>query len=400
MLGWQATDIAYCSNVHAGENTADIKQNLVNFIQPVRKQRNLGSMATGLWISAVAARELQDIKQLIAFQQSMTLAKLRLTSINGFPYGGFHQEQVKFNVYLPDWSAPARLNYTKQLANILAACLPDDCHSGVISSLPLGYKLDWSTDKQQRALIHLKELTDHLDKIAQHSGKKILVCLEMEPDCLLESTTELIQFFQQNIHSKIPHNNYLAICYDVCHQAVMYEDAEDSLNQITEAGITIGKIQLSNALQIDFSSSRTDNHSLIKLLTKFSEPKYLHQVKIRNHRGQLSAYADLSLALEAVTDATTSFDYEQSWRIHFHVPLSHQHLIHSKLQTTHDALQQTFNFLHANNKIRPLLEVETYSWQVLPKVLRPQNNADLIVGIVDELRWVEEQLAIRNLLVS
>lgn len=396
---WQPADIAYCSNVHPGENIAEIKQNLSTFIEPVRQQRGLDSMATGLWISAAAAMQLQDSKELADFRQAMDSAKLKLTSLNGFVYGGFHQTKVKSKVYLPDWSEFPRLNYTKQLAEILAACLPDDCHSGAISTVPLGYKRDWNDAKLNRALTHFTALTDHLDDIAQRTGKQIQVCLEMEPDCLLETSDELIRFFEQYVRPIIPHSNYLAVCFDVCHQAVMHEDIWDSLNRITEAGITIGKIQLSSALRADFSLSKDDNKQLLELLAQFAEPKYLHQVKILNDKGQLTSSADLSSALQAVTNQALPLNSKQQWRIHFHVPVNHHHLLCPKLQTTHSDLYRVFDFLCAHSTIRPLLEVETYSWQVLPELLRPQNDADLITGIVGELCWIQNQLTARKLLV-
>lgn len=55
---------------------------------------------------------------------------LRLTSLNGFPYGQFHEGAVKAEVYRPTWAEPQRLEYSLQLAHLLAAALPLDCHRG------------------------------------------------------------------------------------------------------------------------------------------------------------------------------------------------------------------------------------------------------------------------------
>jgi glucose/arabinose dehydrogenase len=394
--GWLASDITYCSNVHAGESVAEIIANFGQFIQPVCQGRGLESMACGLWISARAASELQNDSVLDSFERALGLFGLQLTSINGFPFGGFHQDAVKDQVYLPDWSDPARLQYSKNLADVLAKCLPYDVDNGAISTLPLGYKKHWSEAKQQAAIAHLNELMVYLKALKVRTGKHIQVCLEMEPDCVLESTDELIDFFihQRFVEDELA-NNHLAVCYDVCHQAVMFEDGFDALQRICGAGITIGKIQLSSALNAQFNQAQNsaEDDGLLELLSQFCEPKYLHQVKYQNAQGQLNASADLSVALKDNTPKT-------QWRVHFHVPINTEHLVHPQLKTTRDDLLRVFDFLREYPAIKPILEVETYSWQVLPAQIRPQNDGQLIDGIVNELRWVETQLQQRGLLIK
>ena len=393
---YQRGDIGYCSNVHAGETVAEIMQNFGRFMQPVCHQRRLSTMTTGLWISAEAAKALRDKQTLVAFQKALNQSSLQLTSINGFPYGGFHQQRVKEQAYLPDWADNARLQYSKDLAAVLAACLPDNHNVGAISTVPLGYKRHWSSEKQQTAIIHLAELAAYLHQLKQQTGKQILICFEMEPDCVLESTSELLTFFTQQMRPQIPHHEYFAVCYDVCHQAVMREEAYDALQRITDAKITLGKIQLSSALQAVFKDEDREGHgdkALLQLLTQFCEPKYLHQVKSLGKNGQLIHRADLPAALK---DNHLPGD----WRIHFHVPIHTSHLLHPQLETTRNELLRVFDFLRDNPGIRPSLEVETYSWQVLPSTLRPKNGYELIRGITDELRWVETALQQRELLTG
>ena len=397
---YHSVDIAYCSNVHAGETLAEIIKNLSRFVKKVRQRRGLESMTSGLWLSAAAAEELQTTDALKEFKQALNCTGLSLTSINGFPYGGFHQEQLKAGVYTPDWSDSARLRYTQHLAEVLISCLPESVDLGVISTVPLGYKQDWSFEKQQKSVENLTALMIYLFELEQRTGKRVLLCLEMEPDCVLESSDELVQFFQEVVQKKIPHNQYLGCCYDVCHQAVMYEDTYASLQRITSAGINIGKIQLSSALQVRIDASTREDDQLIVLLKQFCEPKYLHQVKKRDEKGRLSADADLPLALAALTETDSAELQTCTWRIHFHVPVNFQHLTHEKLQTTCDDLLKVFDFLRDNPAIRPRLEVETYSWQVLPERVRPGNDDELIDGITNELRWVETQLANRALVCN
>lgn len=389
-------DIAYCSNVHPGESVGEIKNNLTDFIAKVAQQRDIDAMCSGLWISGQAAAQLQDPSVLADFKRHLDHSSIRLTSINGFPFGDFHQPKVKAQVYLPDWSEPQRLLYSKNLATILAACLPDDGINGAISTLPLGYKTHWSEAKQALADAHLIELALFLAQLKEKTGKHIRVCLEMEPDCVLETTDELIDYFTTTLQSNMSCAEHLAVCYDVCHQAVMFEPAYQSLERLVEADICIGKIQLSSALIASFSPHPDQNKGLLALLGEFCEPRYLHQVKSLTAGQQLLSSTDLSAALAA--DSTLG--NQPQWRIHFHVPVNAALLSHPQLTTTRDDLLQVFDFLQSHQRIRPWLEVETYSWQVLPERLRPTDDEGLIRGIVAELNWVINELMQRGLIAD
>ena len=114
------------------------------------------------------------------------------------------------------------------------------------------------------------------------------------------------------------------------------------------------------------------------MLNYLNEPCYLHQVVVRRQGGELLRYNDLPEAL-------ASHEPHQSdrWRCHFHVPIFHLHTGHA------DATQE---FLHQFLPWAPkeiLLEVETYTWDVLPADLRCGTVTD---SIVREIRWLKERL--------
>ncbi|NBF09271.1 metabolite traffic protein EboE [Pseudomonas sp. Fl4BN1] len=393
--GWSAAQIGYCSNVHPARDVAGLRLSIQEHFQEVRRQRGLAVQDSGLWISAQAAAELQQPEVCAAFLDQLRDCGLRLTSLNGFPYGQFHQGAVKAEVYRPTWAEPQRLEYSLQLARFLAIALPLDCHQGVISSVPLGYAATWDDEQQQRAEDHLRQLTAELASLHRHSGKKIVVCLEMEPDCVLENTEQAIAFFKR-WQATDPHHSYLALCFDVCHQAVLFEDCYQSLQRLLQARIPVGKIQLSNALicHLPFAD-RQRREQVLQALGNFAEATYLHQVKARDIEGQLLAWADLPAALQAV-EATQGQCPEL--RIHFHVPLFSEQFLLTELSGSQQALMQTFDFLAAHPHFQPVLEVETYSWNVLPGALRPDTQHALLQGIAAELQWVEGQLRQRHLL--
>jgi hypothetical protein len=397
--GWRQEELVYCSNVHPGDDLRTIIGNLHGFIAGVGRQRHLSWAGTGLWLCHDVAEQLSgDVQVLTRFRTVLNDAGVRLFTLNGFPYGNFHADSVKAQVYRPDWSEPARKVYTLQLAGILAACMPAEMTEGTISVLPLGYKPDWSAAKQDAALQHLCELAAVLAMLKQHSGRSIRVCLEMEPGCVLESTSEAVALFSNSLPAAAARHGvsmdcihaHLGICYDVCHQAVMFEDIRRSLASLRHAGIVTGKIQISNALE----AAQPDSHEVRKLLGDFAEPRYLHQVRCRDDEGRLHGVMDLPEALQ-----NNQFPRNHPWRIHFHVPLQSRQLYAGELDTTQKAIGEVLDFLRDNAAdMHPHLEVETYTWQVLPEILRPDGDAQLVESLKLELQWLQDELATRGLL--
>ena len=393
---WQRSEIGYCSNVHPAESFAKLAGVIQQPVNAVRLARGLDHMAAGLWISADAATSIiTDTQSQTQFTSLLTQHQINLVTLNGFPYGDFHSERVKQNAYLPDWSDPRRYDYSCNLARLLADNLAADQAEGTISSLPLGYRPDWSAAKHEQALVQICQLADYLQQLKQDTSKHIRLCFEMEPGCVLEGTDETIEFFtndlpaaarKHNLDEAIIHD-HLGLCYDVCHQAVMFEDANTALTSLTNAGITIGKIQISSALHIEHPDMARE------VLSAYVEPRYLHQVRSRMQDNTVRGVMDLPEALSMMPMDTP-------WRIHFHVPVHAKVLGDERLSTTQADTCAVFDFLAAHPEVRPHLEVETYTWHVLPGAFRIDNEAGLIKGIHAELHWVEEQLQQRGLLAE
>lgn len=389
--GWTAGQVGYCSNVHPTRDLAGLQASIEQHFQGVRSLRRLDEQDSGLWICARAADTLRQASARATFIALLKRCGLRLTSLNGFPYGEFHQGAVKAEVYLPSWADPQRLAYSLDLARILADALPPDCQQGVISTVPLGYAATWTPQLQARADHQLCQLTAALEALHRQTGKKILFCLEMEPDCMLETTEQAIAFFDR--HKTLdPNHEYLALCFDVCHQAVMFEDCYASLERLNQARVPVGKIQLSNAMICHLPTHDEPRRAqVLDTLSQFAEATYLHQVKALDAQGRRVAWPDLPAALAACAGFS-------ELRIHFHIPLFSEHLLLPELSGSQTALAQTFDYLASHWAFRPVLEVETYSWGVLPTALRPGTEHAQLQGITAELYWVEAQLRQRNLL--
>lgn len=403
-VGADSTHLTYCTNIHPGEGWRAVFANLKYYL-PALKQRLSPTkpFGIGLRLADVAARELKQ--SLAQFQSWLAQQDLYVFTLNGFPYGGFHHQVVKDQVYAPDWSRRSRLDYTLRLTEILATLLPEGMDGG-ISTLPLSYK-PWSTGNRvarttilKQSSQHLAQLTAAMIRLQQGTGKLLHVDLEPEPDGLIENAAEVIEFFQEwllpigGAYLAECFGNSLAwaeakllkhvrICYDTCHFAVEYEDPATVFAQFQTAGIGIGKIQLSAAIRVAVPAQAQERRQVIERLRPFAESTYLHQVIERRLGGELYHYPDLATALPYLEQSPA-----QEWRTHFHVPIFiHDYQI---LQSTQDEIVTVLDLLQTNHACQHL-EIETYTWDVLP----PEMKLEVMASVQREYEWVLATLAAR-----
>lgn len=340
-------------------------------------------MGVGLWIANAASQELLKSPQAID-QLRDQLTQLRLTpyTLNGFPFGNFHQPVVKHLVYQPTWCEPDRLAYTRNLVGILGALLPASA-IGSISTLPIA----WGKLQQEQlaqAARNLMALAHDLYEHEQKTGQRIVVALEPEPGCALDTSHDMVEFFQQYLSSPL-FRRYLTVCHDVCHSAVMFENQTDVLARYAAHDITVGKIQISSAIQVNWSEMDRETKTLAhKQLSSFAEDRYLHQTGRRDDQGQFQLAEDLPPLLR--TDAHLR---DHAWCIHFHVPIFLDRFDHfsgtrGAIIECLQAMEQTPSTLRIEH-----LEVETYAWGVLPPAMRQQSLAD---SIAMEMSWLNQTL--------
>lgn len=397
-MSWKKSRIGYCSNVHPGESAQLVEDNIKRFTGPLRQSRGLQTMQHGLWLSEQASNDyLADNRKLESLRHCLDDQKLSVVTLNAFPFGNFHAERVKQSVYRPHWGEPGRLDYTCKAAQILSTLLPIEESFGTMSSLPLGYAKNWTEQDHQQALDNLCQMVIFLSQLEQDCGKHILLCLEMEPGCVLQETPQLMDYFENQLPlvakskgiNQDQLHRYLGICFDICHQAVMYEPIKDCLQAIINAGIRIGKIQISSALRVH----QPHQPEVSSWLSDFAESRYLHQTTGLSTQGQRIFYDDLELALH-----DPRFSNLDELRIHFHVPVHQSTLGNAHGATTADEIGTVFELLSKHPECHPHLELETYTWGVLPEAHRPTSDAELINGLKAELVFIESELEKLHLL--
>ncbi len=396
------THLTYCTNIHPGEGWPDVKAALQNHLPQVKRRVSPDArMGVGLRLAAEAAATLvEDPESLVWLSDFLMQHDLYVFTINGFPYGRFHGTRVKQEVYRPDWRHPSRLTYTNQLADLLAAVLPPNLE-GTISTAPGGFRSlaadPHALGEIAEALIHHAA---HLIALRERTGRSIALALEPEPMCLFETVEEVAQFFEAHLFSRtgisrlavltglsLPAaeeaaRRHLGLCYDVCHAAVEFEEVPASMARLRRSGIAVAKIQLSSALRIP----AVDAPSIARL-RPFDDGVYLHQVVERRDDGRLIRYLDLDDAFAGFERGIAEGDdAPREWRVHFHVPVFHDDL--GGFGTTQSELREILA-LQRRDAISQHLEVETYTWDVLPPELR---EAEISDAIARELLWVRGEL--------
>jgi sugar phosphate isomerase/epimerase len=383
--------LSYCSNVHPAQSVAETVSGLDTYSGPMREKCGF-PVAAGLWLAAPVIRELRaDSAAIELLRTALDRNDLACYTLNAFPYGDFHSDRVKESVYVPDWTDDRRLAYTRDCATVLADLLPPGVE-GSISTVPLGFKASVSgNDFASRCIPRLLDLARFLDDLHDSTGQVIRLAIEPEPLCVLETTAETTTFFRMLFDRATDAGllevvqRHIGVCYDVCHQSVEFEDVRQSIRDLRAASIRIDKVHITCAVRLEKPAENSEGRAA---LAGFAEPRYLHQTFARTADRRIVHRLDLDRGLcEA---PPTDFLNADEWRIHFHVPVNAESL--GPLQTTRADLKRALKEVAALD-YAPHLEVETYTWHVLPGEEQPS----LIDGLTAELQATRELLtAIHN----
>ncbi len=388
--------LAYSTLVHPGDTWDEMWASLNRYLPEVKRRVSPDKpFAVSIRISRNSADRLtSDAQERAQLKEFLRANDMYLITANAFPYGPFKGERVKEMVYEPDWRTDERARYTAMVADILAEMAPPHI-APTIQSPPLGFKPRVTgndvVDAYTRQVIGV---VAHLVELERRTGRTVKLALEPEPACFLELTTETLAYFADHLYSpravgmlsatcglsrqqaEAALRKHLGVVYDICHQAVEFEDITQSLNALRGAGIPVMKLQAAAAVRIPEVS-----RDAIAMLRKFDDPIYLHQT-VQMGGAPRKDFLDLSNAFESWGAAPVQCE----WRTHFHVPVFLDDL--GSFKTTRPSIEEALA-LHKANPVSEQVEIETYTWDVLPDHLKTGNIVDYVVK---ELEWVRAQL--------
>ena len=395
-LGNGLGHLTYSTLVHPGDDWAQMWDSLVTYVPKVKERwAKNHRFGVSLRLSAASASTLAKSQaERDTLKKFLNDNNMYLYTVNAFPYGPFKGTIVKEQVYEPDWRSEERTTYTKNVADVLADVSPDDV-SPSIQSAPLGFKprvtgpdvVDSFTD-------HVIRVCAHLVDVEARTGRVVTLALEPEPYCFLETTDETVEYFTKYIYSgksaeklaklarmpiseaHVALRRHVGIVFDICHQAVEFEDIGACLQKLVDAGIPIFKLQEAAALHVPEVTQK-----IVDVLKNYSKTIYLTQT-VEKKDGKLTRF----LNLEDAFAAWEKNPGPREWRTHFHVPVFLEDL--GPFRTTRFAIEDALRF----HKAKPLsrqLEIETYTWDVLPDNLK---TGDIVDYVCRELDWVKGQL--------
>lgn len=394
--------LTYCTNIHPGENWPSHFAALQQNFPGIKKQLSPDApMGIGLRLSNVASIELEQPENLAWFKQWLADNDAYVFTMNGFPYGEFHHTVVKDQVHAPDWTTKLRVDYTLRMFRILAQLLPKGMDGG-ISTSPLSYRHWHKTTEQLQqatdiATQNILQVAAGLIKQYRETAAVMHLDIEPEPDGILETGEEFIKWYEQvllpqgreliakqfNVSADEAERlikQHINLCYDVCHFAIGYEPHQQVISELAQKGIKVGKIQISAALKAALPQDADEREEIKAAFGKFDESTYLHQVVAKKANGQFIRYPDLPDALRDIENPLV-----EQWRAHFHVPIFIED--YGLVQSTQADIVKVLDIQKAKG-FTGHLEVETYTWGVLPDAKKlPVNDS-----IVRELNWVKDQL--------
>jgi sugar phosphate isomerase/epimerase len=364
--------LTYCGNVHAANDLDGWLATLARFVAPIAAGRPR-PFGLGVWWPAEVAGELhRSAAARDRVRSALAAHGFEIWTLNVFPHGRFHGAPVKAAVYAPDWSHEDRLQYTRDAAEA-AAALARPGAMLPLSTLPVGF----GHPDLRLCARNLARAASMLADLEARTGVRCVLALEPEPCCVVESIAGAIRFCEEWLLRAgawtVPEpvlRRHLGVCADLCHLAVVREDPAGAFAALRAAGIELAKVQVSSCLEL------RDPRALDELLA-WNEPVYLHQTIADSGRRALD--------LPEVAAWRGALAAGERLRTHFHVPIAWD--APGALGSTRAALESA---LAALPRPLPLLEVETYTWDVLPD--RPAGDAALVAGIRAELDFAAARI--------
>jgi hypothetical protein len=395
-LGKGLGELTYSTLVHPGDNWGEIWNSLTTYVPKV-KERIAPKKRFGVSLR-LAAESAQTLVNNRAEREKLKKFlgdnDMYLYTVNAFPYGPFKGQIVKEKVYEPDWRSEERTQYTINVAEVLADVCPEGSTPS-IQTAPLGFKPRVTGPEVVESFTeHLLRVTAHLVGLHDRTGRAIGVSLEPEPYCFLETTDEVVNYFTNHLYTgasaerlaklagipiseaHIALRRHVGTVFDICHQAVEYENISVSLQKLVDAGIPVFKLQEAAAIYVPEVNERA-----IDVLHRYAQTIYLTQT-LEKKDGKFTMF----LNLEDAFAAWKSNPGPREWRTHIHVPVFLDDL--GPFRTTRFAIEDALKF-HKAKPVSRQLEIETYTWDVLPDSLK---TGDIVDYVCRELEWVQAQL--------
>jgi len=286
--------LSHGTNVRPARDLPAVVEQLDTYAAAVRARLDVDTLGVSLWLPPTLAAALAiDGRSRTRLRAELEARGLEVVTLSGVPYAEGGDEDPE----LPDWSSPARLEYTLDLARILVDLLPEDAVRGAVSTSGLGRRAEWTEAKQKASARILSRLSGGLAEVAWQTGRAVRVGFQPEPGGVLDDAESIVAAFARLDRER------LGVCLDLANLACTWQDPADVLDRLGGAGISVIRVQIAAALEA------ADPVAAAETLRGYVEPDRPHQVT--NPAGDY--VDDLPKALGEFPPGP--------WRVRYHVPL-------------------------------------------------------------------------------
>ena len=386
--------VGYSTNVHPGDSLDELWASLDDagavrhLVDPARP------LPIELRLSLPVTRALAADPALTArLERALGERGLRAVTVSAFSPLPFHGTLVKEKAYLPRWTEEERVTFSQQVADVLAVFGPADEPILTFSTLA-GVLKHHATGPGADAAIarNMARVALHCHRLAQRTGRKVVMALEPEPGLTYETTDEVIAFFNgpldqafsEVLRGEVGASNravalgreLVGVNFDFCHQSIEYEENPISLRRLEDAGIRLYKCHAANAMRV---ADPLNNARAWKALEAFTESIFPHQVIGADGEGRRVFFCmDLPYLFTEAGRREMAARGVREIRVHYHVPVfgSFDPDIETTIEGTRAGIA-TFRKLAPE---APLI-VECYTWS-------EQGGSQ-----ADRRRWIQEGLA-------
>jgi sugar phosphate isomerase/epimerase len=285
------------TNVRPARDLPAVITQLDTYASAIRARLGVDLLGVSLWLPpSLAAALAVDARARTRLRAELDARGLEVVTLSGVPYaeGGGEDSGEE---YVPDWSDPARLEYTLDLARILVDLLPDDAVRGAVTTIGFGRRHGWDTGKEKSCARIMSRLSAGLAEVAWHTGRAVRVGFQPEPGYVLDATDQTIAALARVDRDRI------GVCLDLANLACTWEEPARALDRLTEAGISVIRAQVSAAVEVARPQAAAE---VLRAYVRAGE-----QHAVTNPAG--AHLDDLSEALGEFPPGP--------WRIRYHVPL-------------------------------------------------------------------------------
>lgn len=206
----------------------------------VRDRLAVDTLGVSLWLPPTLAAALAiDARSRTRLRAEIAARGLEIVTLSGVRYaeGGDEDPEV------PDWSRPARLEYTLDLARILTDLLPEDAVRGAVTTSGLGPREGWDEARAKASARILSRLSAGLAEVAWSTGRAVRVGFQPEPGYVLDDAASIVEAFGRLDRER------LGVSLDLCNLACTWQDPAVALVQLAAAGISVIRVRIAAALE-------------------------------------------------------------------------------------------------------------------------------------------------------